>query len=139
MQKTFIIIMLVILSLIGWAWWSTRVTQKSSPDVASTNGLHWHSELSLYVKGEKQPIPAGIGLGAVHLPIHTHDSDGIIHMEFNGRVTKDDLKLTYLFKNWKKDFKSFGSNVKMTVNGKDNTDYENYEMKDGDKIELRYE
>ena len=34
---------------------------------------------------------------------------------------------------------SFGTNVKMTVNGKENTEYENYAMQDKDKIELRYE
>ena len=34
---------------------------------------------------------------------------------------------------------SFGANMKMTVNGKENTEYENYIMRDKDKIELRFE
>ena len=35
--------------------------------------------------------------------------------------------------------RSFGTNMRMTVNGIENTEYENYQMKDGDTIELRYE
>jgi hypothetical protein len=35
--------------------------------------------------------------------------------------------------------KSFGSNMRMTVNGKDNFDFENYVMQDKDKIELFYD
>ena len=33
----------------------------------------------------------------------------------------------------------FGSKVIMTVNGEENFEFENYQMRDGDKIELRYE
>jgi topoisomerase-4 subunit A len=34
---------------------------------------------------------------------------------------------------------SFGTNMKMTVNEEENTEYENYIMQDKDKIEIRYE
>lgn len=122
--------------------------QSKDPDVIASNGLHWHPELTIYVKGEKQAIPANIGIGAQFAsepmgmaPIHTHDDavSGIIHLEFSGVVHKDDIKLAQLFKNWSKDINSFGSNVKMTVNGVENTELGNYEMHDKDKIELRYE
>ena len=36
------------------------------------------------------------------------------------------------------DIHSFGANMKMTVNGKENTEYENYVMRDKDKIELEF-
>lgn len=111
-------------------------------ELISKSGIHWHTELSIYVKGEKVEIPANIGLGAVHNPIHTHDEDvqrGIIHLEFLSAVRGRDTKLGGFFRAWNKDIESFGSNMKMTVNGVDNVEFGNYYMKDGDKIEIRYE
>ena len=71
--------------------------------------------------------------------MHTHDSSGVIHLEFQGVVRKDSLKLGRFFEVWGKDFMEFGSSVKMTVNGEEKTELQNYILKDGDKIELRYE
>ena len=34
--------------------------------------------------------------------------------------------------------RSFGTDMKMTVNGEENTEYDNYVMRDKDKIELRF-
>jgi len=93
----------------------------------------------------KREIPADIGLPAgmnsAHQPIHTHDDSdqGIIHMEFSGRVLKQNTTLGQFFKNWGKDMRSFGQNMKMMVNGQENTEYENYIMHDKDDIELYYE
>ena len=69
----------------------------------------------------------------------THEDMPIIHMEFSKRVSKEDTRLGNFFKIWGKGFMEFGSTVTMSVNGTQNTELENYEMKDGDKIELRYE
>ena len=124
--------------IIGLFGWSQRA-QNYDPNVIARNGLHWHSEIALYVKGEKIEIPKNIGIGAVHQPMHTHDDLPVLHLEFQGMVRKQDLMLGQFFKNWGKDFNSFGSHVTMTVNGKENTEFENYQMKNGDKIELRYE
>lgn len=33
----------------------------------------------------------------------------------------------------------FGENMKMTVNGEENTEYENYIMRDKNNIELRFD
>ena len=71
--------------------------------------------------------------------MHTHESDGTIHLEFPGLVKRNDTTLGNFFRIWGKDFMSFGSSVTMMVNGKANTELDSYEMKDGDKIELRYE
>lgn len=95
--------------------------------------------MNIYVKGVKQEIPAGIGLSGIEIGMHTHGKDNIIHMEYSGLVRKEDLTIAKFFKNWGKDFNSFGSSVKMTVNGKENTELQNYIMQDKDKIELRYE
>ena len=141
--------------IIQWVGWSTFgvaiiaglvwlvASQPKSPEgeILSRNGFHWHPELAIYVKGEKQEIPANIGLGAVHQPIHTHEdaNQGIIHLEFQGLVRKSDITLGKFLQSWGKDINSFGTNVKMTVNGQENTELENYQMQDKDRIELRYE
>ena len=154
MKNTLIITGVVLALLVGGTLWS-RNLQSADPNVVSQNGLHWHPTLEMYVKGEKVEIPQGVGLGGTHRPMHTHDDLPIIHLEFSGIVRKDDLKLGQFFKNWDKDMRSFGTNmlpsdergsteasrlnVRMTVDGVPNTEYENYLMGDGDRIELRYE
>ena len=101
--------------------------------------MHWHPQLEIYVKGEKQEIPQNVGIGAVHSPMHTHDDLPIIHLEYSGVVRNDDIMLGQFFKVWERDMNSFGSNMKMTVNGEESTEFGDYVMRDGDKIELRYE
>jgi hypothetical protein len=120
--------------------------------IVSSNGLHWHPKLEIYIKGEKQEIPSGVGLaGNIHQEMHTHDEDakdGIIHMEMNGIVTKDETRLSNFFKIWGKKFTSNQifeytngdeGKVRMLINDAETDMFVNYEMKDGDKIEIRYE
>lgn len=117
-------------------------TEKQDEKILSRNGLHWHSELAVFVKGEKVEIPANLGLGTVHNPIHTHVEDaanGVIHMEFSSLVRQSNTKLGEFFKVWEKDINSFGKIITMKVNGVESVEFENYLMKDGDKIEIRYE
>ena len=132
----------LFIALIGGIVWyiATRPPILES-DIISRNAIHWHPELTIYVKDKKQEIPMNIGIGAIHQPVHTHDDNdqGIIHLEFQGLVKKQNITLGQFFKNWGKDIRSFGANMKMIVNGKENTEYENYIMRDNDKIELRYE
>lgn len=122
-------------------WYISGRPEISDNEVVSRNGIHWHVNLAIYIKGERQEIPPNIGIGAVHQPIHTHeDSDrGIIHLEFQGFARKSDLALGQFFKNWNKDFNSFGKLASMKVNGEENTEFENYVMKDNDRIEIKYE
>lgn len=121
-------------------------------DIVSRDGLHWHPEITIYVKGIKQEIPQmGLTnmdmskLHAMHKRMqaqHMHEGpneNGIIHLEFNGVVRKEALMLGQFFKNWGKDIRSFGANMRMTVGGIENIEYENYVIHDGDKIELRYD
>lgn len=138
MKNVFIIGAVALVLLLGGSWWSKSL-QSRDTNTLSTKGLHWHAVLAVYQKGEKIEVPANIGIGAVHQPMHTHDTSGTIHMEFGGLVRKNDIALGKFFEAWGKKFGSFGSNPKMTVNGKENAELENYQMQDGDKIELRYE
>ena len=139
------------LLLVGGALWSKSIAS-SDPDIVASGGIHWHPQLTIYVKGVKQEIPANLGIGPQFAgtngydpqmqmaAIHTHEDLPLIHLEFmSGPVRKEDVTLGQFFKIWGKDMRSLGSNMRMTVNGKANTDYENYVMHDGDKIELNYD
>ena len=139
MTKIALIVIIVGGSIGAFVWYLATRPPIPEGEILSRSGLHWHPELAIFVKGEKQEIPADLGIGAVHNPMHTHDSSGVIHLEFQGVVRKDDLKLYRFFEVWGKDFMDIGSSVKMTVNGEENAELQNYDMKDGDKIELRYE
>ncbi len=126
-------------SITAFVWYLATRPPIPEGEILSRSGLHWHPELAIFVKGEKQEIPTNIGIGAVHNPMHTHDSSGVVHLEFQGIVRKDDLKLGRFFEVWGKDFVEFGSSVKMTGSGEEKAELQNYILKDGDKIELRYE
>jgi len=139
MTKIALIVIVIGGSIGTLVWYIASRPPIPEGEILSRSGLHWHPELAIFVKGEKQEIPANLGIGAVHNPMHTHDSSGVIHLEFQGVVRKDDLKLGRFFEVWGKDFIELGSSVKMTVNGEENAELQNYDMKDGDKIELRYE
>ncbi len=117
----------------------SKSPQKNNPNIISKKGIHWHPELVIYVNGEPQEIPQNIGLGQAHNPVHTHEDLPIIHLEFNDLVRKDDIKLNQFFKSWEKDINSFGVLKEMKVNGVGNTEFGEYMMQDGDKIELWYE
>ena|SRR3989344_9252385 len=151
-------IILVSVFILGGAIFLLPKTEGRSEDkkvaedqVISKSGLHWHPKLSIFIKGQKQELEEDIGLEAIHEPIHTHKEDyknGVVHMEMNGVVTKDETKLGNFFKIWGREFNSTQifdeknseeGKVKMTVNGKENKSFENYLMKDGDLIEIRYE
>lgn len=147
------ITLLTIAILVGGVFFLSKGSNSSVPSdqILASNGLHWHPKVTVTIKGEKQEMPANLGLGAVHGKIHTHDQDnkeGVVHLEMQGVVTKDDTRLGRFFQVWGKEFtstkifdKTNGAEgtVKMIVNGKENTDFENYLMKDGDQIEIKYE
>lgn len=120
-------------------------------EIIAENGIHWHPNLKITIEGKEIGLEDGIGLGAIHQPMHTHTEDyknGVVHMEMQGLVTKKDTKLGNFFEIWGKKFTSTqvfdkmispAAKVEILVNNKENMDFENYLMKDGDKIEIRYE
>ncbi len=144
----FIIIGVVLAMVLTGYYFVNSQGNLQAQEIISRNGLHWHTQLRIFIDGKEQPIPANIGLGFVHKPIHTHEADNIVHLEFSGLVTKEDVKLKKFFEIWGKQFNKEcifefcngqGKQVKFFVNGQENQDFENYIMQDGDKIEIRYE
>lgn len=139
---------LMVVPIGGLVWYAASRPPTLESDIVSKQGLHWHPQLSITIKGQKQEIPANIGIGAIHSPTHTHDASGVIHLEMQGLFTKDNIRLSQFFKTWGKQFNAncildlcngSGGTVKILVNGKENTEFENYQMKDKDEIEIKYE
>ena len=143
-------IFIVIFSLI--VFWiftsiSKSVTENSKLNFVAPQGpIHWHPQLTIIINGIIQQIPSGIGLGSRdHSPIHTHTSDGTLHME-NSNPSKKSVTLGYFFNIWGKTFNqkcifnycTDKGTLKMYVNGNENFDFENYFMHDGDKIIIKY-
>ncbi len=147
--KRFLIVALIAAPIGGLIWFAATRPPIPETDIVSKSGLHWHSQLSITIKGQKQEVSANIDVGGgVMGSTHTHDTSGQIHLEKQGLVTKTDINLAKLFKTWGKQFNSncvfdscdgAGGTVKMFVNGIENTEFENYQMKDKDKIEIKYE
>jgi hypothetical protein len=132
------VLAVVILGALLWS--GSSEPQAASVEILSRSGLHWHPEISIYVKGVRQEIPAGIGLGAVEDPIHTHDASGVIHLEMEGLVRRADTTLGEFFAVWNKTFADFGTATpRMLVNGQENSELLDYPMKDKDKIELYFD
>lgn len=129
-MKTVLIFGIIILAIGVWFFLSKSSLPES--DIISRNGIHWHAHLTIKISGQDQKIPSDIGLGITHQPLHTHEEDGVIHMEFAGLVKKDDIKIGRFFQIWGKDF----PRGKMLVNGKESGELENYIMRDKDEIEI---
>jgi len=105
--------------------------------VNHTGGMHIHPNINISIDGIAQEIPANIGISVACMrPLHTHDSSGTIHVEF---PRQHDFRLGDFFTLWDRPFNKEGYSVVMTVNGGENTEYENLILKDGDRIELNYE
>lgn len=140
--------------LIAWA----KIGSDDSPEhntaatadseLISSNGIHWHPKLSISVRGEPVEIPANIGLVGGHNPMHTHETDGTIHLEFGSVVREDDIRLGRFFELWGKTFNEHqlfsyknteSERVRMYVNGTENTKYGDYILQHEDEIEIRYE
>ena len=116
-----------------------RATQElvlgCTTDMATT--FHIHPFLTIFVDDKALVIPNGVGIDAgkcMH-PVHTHGTDGKIHVE---SPKPANFTLGDFFLVWDKKFDELGTLEKLTVNGADSTDGENLILKDGDKIELRY-
>ena len=133
----------------------------SQPPAATTNSvnsissseiprgpIHWHPELTIIINGQQQIIPTNLGITpSFHYPVHTHDTTGVLHYE-NNNPTPENMPLRYFFEQvWRKPFNSTcilnycndgSKTVKMTVNGKENFDFENYIPKDKDDIRIEF-
>ncbi|MBI2010727.1 MAG: hypothetical protein HYS89_00610 [Candidatus Colwellbacteria bacterium] len=107
---------------------------KSVPCLTS-EAFHIHPELTVLVNGQKEAVPANIGIvpGCTR-ELHTHATDGVIHVE-------SAVDRGYVFTNflavWGKSLERGGYDLKITVDGAETTD-PNFILKDGQEIILEY-
>ena len=139
-----LIVWVVIVLFVAWGSYKIYTAPKiPESEIVSSSGLHWHAHLSIVISGKEESIPADIGVtgktgaGGDPIELHTHDTSGVIHAEFEGLVKKDQLQLKNFFKLWKKDFSKDsilgnkagdGHTIKMLVNGQPNEEFENYHI-----------
>ena len=110
--------------------------------------LHIHPHLAIQINGQNYPVPAGIGVPTSQpngqdtclRMVHTHDSDGLIHVE--SPVIRD-FYLRDFFAIWKKAFSAtqildYTGPVSMTVDGVPSTAYGDLLLQDGQQIVITY-
>jgi len=99
---------------------------------------HHHAMLGYYLNGQKQVVPANIGIGidnglgpAGMFPVHTHDASGTIHIESK----QAGLQLSFIqFTDvWGLDLSD--KRASLFVNGA-LVDYKNYYFNNGDRLRL---
>lgn len=143
-----VIILILGGGIFGGSWF--LITRPPTPEatIIAKQGIHWHADLTIKILDSYQDIPADIGISITHRPIHTHETDGVIHMEFPSLVKEDNIRLSRFFEIWGKNFNKdcilnkcteLDKEVKMFVNEEPNYEFENYIMQDGDKIEIIFE
>ncbi len=151
------VIGVILLLLIIWAYSNNHQksivnSSKSNREVALTcttdmaTAFHIHPNLEIVINGQKQVIPAGIGISATCMnSLHTHDTSGQIHVE---SPQKRDFTLADFFAVWGQTFTQndiiehkvdANSTITVAVNGKSVDTYENTIMHDQDKIVINYQ
>lgn len=143
--------LLVVVGVVAGIWWLVANQEPiEEGDIISRTSIHWHPQLDIRIHGERQEIPANIGItGLGHSSsVHTHDSSGTLHYETSAPVLRDHLMIVQLFDSWKRQFNSQcifefcngdQGTVSMFVNGEPNDEFEMYAIQDGDKIEIIFE
>lgn len=153
---SFLVKILIVIAVILSALWflNLRSAQDEEANFDLTRecinhvnlSLHIHPHLEIVINGEKQVIPANLGvLPGCMRPVHTHDQTGTIHIEWK---RPRDFVLADFFRVWGETFNQnqiLDSQVDenheliMTVNGQRSEEYENLVMKDGDRIVIVYQ
>jgi len=136
MKNVIILGALALLLVFGGSYLTKSSASKGV--LIDEKGIHWHVKLEVLVNGEIEEVPASIGLIGEHNPMHTHEVGGEIHLEYGTAVYEDDVRLGKFFALWRKDFEREGLEVSMTINGAENTEFENYILQDGDNVVVSY-
>ena len=108
--------------------------------------FHIHPILEIMANGEKQIVPADIGIQAGCMnALHTHDMVGTIHVE---SPEKRDFTLADFFAVWEQSFSreevlGYGVDathrIRVIVDGIEVDTFENTILKDGERIVISYE
>lgn len=105
--------------------------------------IRWVAKLDIYINGELQTIPGGIGLEENNTAgFRTYAEDNIIYKEGPKNLTLGDF-----FEEWRQTFDSYcifeycrnsTHDLRMFVNNRINYEFEKYVVQDRDLIEIDY-
>lgn len=128
-----------------------KEAKKMGLEIAAMEGNvnHFHTHLDLFVRGQAVPVAANIGIGPDALSeLHTHDTDGKIHVESSTAHGNRKYTLGQLFREWElplsatqiADLKVDATNqLKVYVNGKERPgDPSTIELVAHDEIAILY-
>ena len=147
-KKNIIILVIVVIFIIIMAiwglsnkadaqFWNENTKVKCLPNSHDNLVIHIHPTLEIYMDGEKQLIPANLGIKAGCMAeIHTHDATGVLHVESFDR--NRDFVLSEFFEVWEEPFEREGYSLEITVNGQKNEEYGDFVFRDRDSIVLEY-
>jgi|SRR3989344_7287094 len=96
---------------------------------------HIHPELIIIVDSQEEIIPKNIGMVGCESVIHTHDDTGEIHIEAQDRR---EYTLGDFFRVWGKKIDRDGYELKITVDGQPNDNFQNLIFRDNQKIIIKY-
>lgn len=101
--------------------------------------LHVHPTLAIFVDGEREPIPANVGIiGSCMSEMHTHDTSGTLHIETASRARFNELSLSDFFDVWGQPLDREGYTMEVSVNGTPVSSVDEVPLEDLAQIELRY-
>jgi len=90
----YVLVLAIIAFLLYGTIWLLSLPKKESAVVISNTGVHYHAKLIVTIDGKDVPVPKNVGITALnHSPMHTHDDDQVVHMEYSGVVRGSDLTL----------------------------------------------
>ena len=124
---------------------SRELLAQCTTDMATT--FHIHSHLTIMADQKNVIVPTEIGIDRVKncmSSLHTHDESGVIHIE---SPVQKDFTLGDFFYNWKQPFSSTqvashsvdtNHGLKLFVDGKESTDFENLVLTDEQSIFVDY-
>lgn len=156
--KKIIILIITIFAIMGlFSFLLITKTDNEGKDITEQcvkhgpKGIHLHPLLEIRIDGENYVIPKNIGIPSFWCmrPLHTHDESGVVDDSAVIHVESKEVRsftLSEFFIIWGKTFNSTcifeyctdKGTLTMTVNGKKNTEFENYIMQDKDQIKIEY-
>lgn len=123
---------------------SREVALLCTTDMATE--LHIHPTLTIVINGEKQVVPANIGITDTCMhSLHTHDASGTLHVE---APVQKDFTLADFFAVWEQPFDQTHilesvtddtHEIVVTVNGATVDTFENTVLVDKDQIVISYQ
>ncbi len=138
---------LLYIVFVGFLVWAKSHKKGAAPQTADVSATvpyvianlpltqHIHPELTIFVDGVEEKIPANTGLGLQHRVLHTHDEDGVVHVE--SQDTRE-YTLGDFMGVWGKSLDRQGYTLEMTVDSAVSSERGDLKLKDGQKIVLNY-